>query len=606
MLFSRLCKSSELLLNKKRILLFFFTAVNAVSVTAVWPMPQKISSSIERYCVRPQSFIFQYTNVSIAQPGCSILDAAFVRYFKLIFPDLLRDPGERQIYYARPMAKPFTVWVGVSEGDCNGYPSESSKESYRLSVSSGQALLRAESVWGALRGLESLSQLVYQDGYGAYYINQTEIEDFPRFPFRGLLLDTSRHYLPINAILETLDAMAYTKLNVFHWHIVDDPSFPYQSKSYPDLSNKGAFHPMTHVYTQTDVKRVIEHARLRGIRVVPEFDSPGHTQSWGKGKPDLLTPCYRGDVPSGTFGPVNPILASSYSFMAKLLKEVTSVFPDSFLHLGGDEVNFSCWRSNPDVRAFMKKMGFGTDFTKLEALYVENMVSITSALNRTSIVWQDVFDYHEKHSRNYVVEVWKMEGYQCKMGKVTKAGLKAILAAPWYLDLPGPTHEWARYYNVRPLAFRDPYGHGSGDLEGPSPGLRAGAEPHHRGRPQGPAVRPLLHQPHPLRAGLARLLPRETTELLWCVERGTEEQKRLVIGGEVCMWGEYVDATNLSPRLWPRGCAAAERLWSDEEQTSSVDAAFPRLTDFRCRLLRRGIRAEPLFVGHCQQEYQGL
>ncbi|XP_048112938.1 beta-hexosaminidase subunit alpha isoform X2 [Alosa alosa] len=454
MLFSRLCKSSELLLNKKRILLFFFTAVNAVSVTAVWPMPQKISSSIERYCVRPQSFIFQYTNVSIAQPGCSILDAAFVRYFKLIFPDLLRDPGKRQIYYARPMAKPFTVWVGVSEGDCNGYPSESSKESYRLSVSSGQALLRAESVWGALRGLESLSQLVYQDGYGAYYINQTEIEDFPRFPFRGLLLDTSRHYLPINAILETLDAMAYTKLNVFHWHIVDDPSFPYQSKSYPDLSNKGAFHPMTHVYTQTDVKRVIEHARLRGIRVVPEFDSPGHTQSWGKGKPDLLTPCYRGDVPSGTFGPVNPILASSYSFMAKLLKEVTSVFPDSFLHLGGDEVNFSCWRSNPDVRAFMKKMGFGTDFTKLEALYVENMVSITSALNRTSIVWQDVFDYHEKHSRNYVVEVWKMEGYQCKMRKVTKAGLKAILAAPWYLDLPGPTHEWARYYNVRPLAFR--------------------------------------------------------------------------------------------------------------------------------------------------------
>ncbi|XP_041966187.1 beta-hexosaminidase subunit alpha isoform X2 [Alosa sapidissima] len=543
MLFSRLCKSSELLLNKKRILLFFFTAVNAVSVTAVWPMPQKISSSIERYCVRPQSFIFQYTNVSIAQPGCSILDAAFVRYFKLIFPDLLRDPGERQIYYARPMAKPFTVWVGVSEGDCNGYPSESSKESYRLSVSSGQALLRAESVWGALRGLESLSQLVYQDGYGAYYINQTEIEDFPRFPFRGLLLDTSRHYLPINAILETLDAMAYTKLNVFHWHIVDDPSFPYQSKSYPDLSNKGAFHPMTHVYTQTDVKRVIEHARLRGIRVVPEFDSPGHTQSWGKGKPDLLTPCYRGDVPSGTFGPVNPILASSYSFMAKLLKEVTSVFPDSFLHLGGDEVNFSCWRSNPDVRAFMKKMGFGTDFTKLEALYVENMVSITSALNRTSIVWQDVFDYHEKIPTDTVLEIWKglPPAYAQELSRITGAGHRVLLSAPFYINHIRYGQDWRDSYLVKPLNFS-----------------------------------------------------------------GTEEQKRLVIGGEVCMWGEYVDATNLSPRLWPRGCAAAERLWSDEEQTSSVDAAFPRLTDFRCRLLRRGIRAEPLFVGHCQQEYQGL
>ncbi|XP_062402986.1 beta-hexosaminidase subunit alpha isoform X3 [Sardina pilchardus] len=363
------------------------------------------------------------------------------------------------------------------------------------------------------------------------------------FPFRGLLLDTSRHYLPINAILETLDAMAYTKLNVFHWHIVDDPSFPYQSISFPDLSNKGAFHPMTHVYTQTDVKRVIGHARLRGIRVVPEFDSPGHTQSWGKGQPDLLTPCYRGDVPSGTFGPVNPILASSYSFMAKLLKEVTSVFPDSFVHLGGDEVNFSCWKSNPNVKAFMKKMGFGTDFTKLEALYMENMVNITSALNRTSIVWQDVFDYHEKIPKDTILEIWKglPESYAKELSRITGAGYRVLLSAPFYINHISYGQDWRNSYLVKPQNFS-----------------------------------------------------------------GTEEQKRLVIGGAVCMWGEYVDATNLSPRLWPRGCAAAERLWSDEEQTSSADAAFPRLTDFRCRLLRRGIRAEPLYVGNCQQEYQGV
>lgn len=506
-------------------------------------MPQKTSNSLERYCVRPQSFIFQYTNDSVAQPGCSILDAAFKRYFKFIFPDLSRNPDERPGYYARPLAKPFVVLVGVSEGDCNGYPSESSKESYRLSVSSGQALLRAENVWGALRGLESLSQLVYQDGYGAYYINKTEIEDFPRFPFRGLLLDTSRHYLPVNAILETLDAMSYTKLNVFHWHIVDDPSFPYQSMSYPDLSNKGAFHPMTHVYTQTDVKRVIEHARLRGIRVIAEFDSPGHTQSWGKGQPDLLTPCYHGDVPTGTFGPVNPILSSSYTFMAKLLKEVTAVFPDSFLHLGGDEVNFSCWKSNPDVRSFMQKMGFGSDFTKLEAFYIENMVNITSALNRTTIVWQDVFDFHEKIPKDTVLEIWKglPPAYEKELSRITAAGHRVLLSAPFYINHIRYGQDWRDSYLVKPLNFS-----------------------------------------------------------------GTEEQKKLVIGGAVCMWGEYVDATNLSPRLWPRGCAAAERLWSDEEQTSSADEAFPRLTDFRCRLLRRGIRAEPLFVGHCPQEYDGL
>ncbi|XP_012674148.1 beta-hexosaminidase subunit alpha [Clupea harengus] len=543
MLLCCLCKSRESVLNKQHIWLFFFIAVNTVSVNGIWPMPQKISSSIERYCVKPQSFEFQYTNLSVVKPGCSVLDAAFKRYFKLIFPDLLKDPGERQSGYDRPLVKPFTLQVGVSEGDCDGYPSESSRESYRLSVASGQAVLRAETVWGALRGLESFSQLVYQDGYGAHYINKTEIEDFPRFAFRGLLLDTSRHYLPVNVILETLDAMSYTKLNVFHWHIVDDPSFPYQSKFFPDLSNKGAFHPMTHVYTQTDVRRVIEHARLRGIRVVPEFDSPGHTQSWGKGQPDLLTPCYRGPVPSGTFGPVNPTLRSSYTFMAKLFKEVTSVFPDSFLHLGGDEVDFTCWKSNPDVRSFMKQKGFGTDFYKLEALYVENIVNITSALNRTSIVWQDVFDYHEKIPKDAVVEIWKglPPAYAQELSSITKAGHRALLSAPWYINHIRYGQDWRDSYMVKPLNFS-----------------------------------------------------------------GTEEQKKLVIGGEVCMWGEYVDATNLSPRLWPRACAAAERLWSDEEQTLSTDAALPRLTDFRCRLLRRGIRAEPLDVGYCPHEFQGV
>ncbi|KAG8012679.1 Photoreceptor-specific nuclear receptor, partial [Nibea albiflora] len=179
-------------------------------------------------------------------------------------------------------------------------------------------------------------------------------------------------------------------------------------------------------------------------------------------------------------------------------------------------------KSNPDVRAFMQKMGFGTDFTKLEAFYIESIVNITSALNRASIVWQDVFDNHERRSSLSVVEVWKEGCYLCEVRRVVKAGLRVILASPWYLDQPGPTHNWARYYTVWPLAFK-----------------------------------------------------------------GTEEQRKLVIGGEVCMWGEYVDATNLSPRLWPRASAAAERLWSDEKQTSSVEKASPRLQDFRCKLLRK-------------------
>ncbi|XP_066524504.1 beta-hexosaminidase subunit alpha [Hoplias malabaricus] len=508
---------------------------------AVWPMPQQISQSTDRYPLNPRLFSFSYSRDSAAQSGCSVLDAAFKRYYSLIFPDFEDGAGKGFSYFwSEP--KPFTVFVSVKIGECDGYPDDNSDESYNMSVSAGQASLRAESVWGALRGLESFSQLVYQDDYDIYFVNKTEIEDFPRFKFRGLLLDTSRHYLPVQAILKTLDAMAYSKFNVFHWHIVDDPSFPYQSRYYPDLSSKGAFHPMTHIYTQSDVHWVISHARLRGIRVLPEFDSPGHTQSWGKGQPDLLTPCYKGKVPSGTFGPVNPILSSTYKFMNGLFKEVTSVFPDSYVHLGGDEVDFTCWKSNPNVQAFMAKMGFGHDYTKLESYYIENLVNITVALNKTPIVWQDVFDYRERIPKDTVLEIWKgvPAEYYVELSKITLAGYRVLLSAPWYINHISYGQDWRNAYTVQPQNFS-----------------------------------------------------------------GTEQQKKLVIGGEVCMWGEYVDATNLSPRLWPRASAAAERLWSNEEKTSSVDKAFPRLEDFRCTLLRRGIQAEPLYIGHCKNEYTG-
>lgn len=149
-------------------------------------------------------------------------------------------------------------------------------------------------------------------------INSTLIFDAPRFAHRGLLLDTSRHFVPMPIIRSILDGMSYTKLNVFHWHIVDDQSFPYVSIRYPELSKRGAYHPNLMVYTQHDVAEVIEYARLRGIRVLAEFDTPGHTRSWGVSHPEILTQC--GHPYDGKLGPIDPTKEESYELVGNLLR----------------------------------------------------------------------------------------------------------------------------------------------------------------------------------------------------------------------------------------------------------------------------------------------
>ncbi|XP_077173676.1 beta-hexosaminidase subunit alpha [Paroedura picta] len=501
------------------------------SAAALWPQPQYISAAAEGGCPLSVQLRFAYAAGSAVAPGCEVLDQAFGRYWKLIWS----HRGNREAEDS-----PCNVLsVNVTRPGCDGYPSLDSPENYRLTISNELMLLTADTVWGALRGLETFSQLTWKTDSGMLYINKTEVVDFPRFPHRGLLLDTSRHYLPLAAILETLDAMAYTKLNVFHWHIVDDPSFPYQSTLFPDLSQKGAYNPYTHVYTANDVRKVIEYARLRGIRVIPEFDTPGHTQSWGPGVPGLLTPCYLGSKPAGSYGPVNPIRNTTFKFMLEFFAEISTVFPDFYVHLGGDEVDFTCWRSNPEIRAFMQKMGFGQDYSKLESFYIQRLLNIVSSYGKGYVVWQEVFDNAVKVKPDTIIHVWKQDSgrYPNETARVTKAGYRTLLSAPWYLNEISYGQDWLRIYQVEPLAFQ-----------------------------------------------------------------GSAEQKNLVIGGEACMWGEYVDVTNLSPRLWPRAGAVAERLWSNRTVRNLQDA-YNRLADFRCTLLRRRIRAEPLFTGYCEHEY---
>uniref|UniRef100_A0A8C6REA0 Beta-hexosaminidase n=1 Tax=Nannospalax galili TaxID=1026970 RepID=A0A8C6REA0_NANGA len=503
--------------------------------SAVWPWPQYIQIYSQCYTLYPNNFQFRYHVSSAAQPGCVVLDEAFRRYRNLLFGT---GSWPRPNFAGKQQTEGKNMLViTVMTAECNEFPSLESVENSNTCLE-----LELQPSWPKLLLLSLEGHQVSRSTEDNFFPcrSSTKIKDFPRFPHRGLLLDTSRHYLPLSTILGTLDVMSYNKFNVFHWHMVDDPSFPYESFTFPELTRKGSYNPVTHIYTSQDVREVIEYARLRGIRVVAEFDTPGHTLSWGPGIPGLLTPCYSGSLPSGTFGPVNPSLNSTYDFMSTFFLEISSVFPDFYLHLGGDEVDFTCWKSNPNIQAFMKKKGF-TDFKQLESFYIQTLLDIVSDYDKGYVVWQEVFDNKVKIRPDTIIQVWREEipvDYMKEMEQITKAGFRALLSAPWYLNRIAYGPDWKDMYKVEPLGFH-----------------------------------------------------------------GTPEMRNLVIGGEACMWGEYVDSTNLVSRLWPRAGAIAERLWSSN-QTTDMEFAYKRLSHFRCELLRRGIQAQPISVGYCEQEFE--
>lgn len=496
----------------------------------VWPQPKDITSSPFILVIDPNNFEF---TLKTSQGQCELAMEALHRYRQsLLFSGCAsgKVPGS-SLSNTRDGPSPVIGTMQELEvfltGPCETMPHMDMDESYFLTVSSDTPpSMLSKSVWGIMRGLETFSQLVYPYNETHFAVNETDVKDAPRFSHRGLLIDTSRHFLPVHSIIDTLDAMAFNKMNVLHWHIVDDPSFPYVSEAFPGLSKKGAYNPETHTYSPSDVTLVLEEARKRGIRVLAEFDTPGHTQSWGKAYPELLTPCYKGTSPNGKYGPMNPALESTFKFLETFFEEAVSVFPDQYLHLGGDEVSFACWMSNPNITAFMERMGISGHYIKLEEYYIQRLLKIIEALRKSYIVWQEVFDNGVQVANDTVIHIWK-QPQRFELSRVTQAGFRALLSSCWYLSTISYGSDWKTYYACDPQDFD-----------------------------------------------------------------GSPEQKALVLGGEACVWGEWVDATNLISRTWPRASAVAERLWSPATLVDP-NAAAARFEEQRCRMLRRGLHAEP-------------
>ena len=369
---------------------------------------------------------------------CDILTHARSQYKKLLpRSSCYRTHAENSTHADQVITR---VRISTS-GGCEAYPSLTSNERYKLTIArpayiSGKRtnfiLLSGDTVWGIIRGLETLNQLVYTTA-GDAFVRGIKIDDSPRFAHRGLHIDTARHFIPVSTIIQNLEMMSLNKMNVFHWHIVDDQSFPYESSSFPELSKAGAF-SWNQTYTSRDVKYIIEYARLRGIRVIVEFDMPGHTSSFGKAYPQLLIsaiPEFRSsrvaDFTNCTC-PMNANSPTTIRFLTLFFTEIAKVFPDAYIHTGGDEVNYDCCVKNPTLSRYMSFNG--PSLTNLTCTFIEQINILLQDVKKKAIVWQDAYEMHANLSSDTIIEVWKdwaSADLSYWLNKITYDGYRVIV-----------------------------------------------------------------------------------------------------------------------------------------------------------------------------------
>jgi hexosaminidase len=413
---------------------------------------------------------------------------------------------------AFPSAGPATLTIAV-DGPGFDVPDLREDESYHLTVTGTTASLRASTVVGALRGLETLLQLQDTDAAGLYLQGAT-IGDAPRFPWRGVLVDVSRHWQPAEAIRRTLDGMAAVKLNVLHWHLSEDQGFRVESRRYPALHQQGSD---GRFYTQDQIREIVAYATDRGIRVVPEFDMPGHTTAWFVGHPELASAPgpYGIERRWGVHKPtMDPTRETTWTFLDGFVTEMAGLFPDRYWHVGGDEVDPTQWNSSAPIQAWMKANNVA-DAHALQTHFNGRLFAILQHQGKTPVGWDEILQ--PGLPTGAVIQSWRgMAG----LTGATAQGRPAILSAPYYLD----------HIKTAGTMYLD----------------------------------------DPLPEGLGAA------------------QAALVLGGEACMWGEYITSETLDSRLWPRLAAVAERFWSPAD-VRDVPDMYRRLAVTSRRLAEVGL-----------------
>lgn len=484
-------------------------------------------------------------------------------------------------------------------------------ETYQLVITTQKIQLRAETTLGALHGLQTLLQLLQVQNDAVFFPLAT-IDDAPRFPWRGALIDVSRHFFSIETLKRQIDAMAAAKLNVFHWHLTDDQGWRMESKVFPLLQQKASGGSY---YTQAQIRELVDYAWQRGIHVLPEIDMPGHVSALALAYPELMSAPgpYELEERWGVHKPtLNPANKEVYVFVEKLFAEVAQLFPFDYIHIGGDEVDPEHWLTNPAIKIFMQEQQLADQYA-LQAYFNRRVASILAQHQRKMIGWDEI--QHPDLPRDIVIQSWQG---QDALGKAVNNGFQGILSTGFYLDQPQPAA-----YHYRNELFPQALAVDDQVRDGESWSTWSFEMPRKRGSAVRGQLTIITSADEKLRgfidfAGKARRAVNDlrhvhgetrfqldtwmgpvssrlqlqgeklggsmivgnvhytasgkkiagssiaTSQLLEGIKPASvnEQQQTLILGGELALWAEIVTEDVIDLRLWPRAFVVAERLWS--------------------------------------------
>ncbi len=428
-----------------------------------------------------------------------------------------------------------------------GYLTVEQKEAYVLSASNGAIRLEADGPSGVLHGLATLRQAIQDtpDGPG---LAPFEVTDAPRFRWRGVMIDVARHFVTLETLKRQIDAMELVKLNVLHLHLSDNEGFRVESRLYPKLQTEGSHGQF---YTQDDIRDLVAYARDRDVRIVPEFDVPGHTLAILTAYPELASGPLAGvNYISAMNSALNPARPETFVVLDRLLAEMGALFPDRYIHVGGDEVTGAHWAANVQITDFMKRRGLATK-ADLEGYFHQQLARALHRRGKIVMGWEETGRFDT--GRQSIIQVWRGSG---AVAGATSQGHPVVVSAGYYLDLLDTAEK--AYLNDP----QDP------TADGLSPADAQAARKH-------PIFGPRL----------VDVMIRNPALTM------TARQKALVLGGETALWSELVTDEMVDQRLWPRAAAVAERFWSPGSVRDVIDLER-RLAVTQHELRRNGLLDE--------------